>query len=212
MSSLTQLEAAKALSLCLNSNGIGHAFIGGFALNVLGHERNTDDIDVLVHSTTAVIRKVMAESLRKDSRFAYRGFKLFFTPSDGRHPVPIETLPTGELGLPTSLKVFYPIYGVPVLHLDILVLTKIKRCVNFIGSTRPASVFKFSKDEGDILFLLNSMKDQHQTIDFVGYETPDPDRLYMAVQKMAQCWGNGGHVELLEAVLQPEDRGKVMAF
>ena len=229
MSGSTQLEAAKALSHCLSRDGIEHALIGGFSLNILGHACSTDDIDVLVNSTTATIRTTMAASLKDDARFAYRGFKLFFTSLDGSPPVPVETLPTGELGLPTSLKLFYPIGelqtllrdwthqtnrpdGVPVLQPNVLVLTKIKRCVNLIGSTRPASVAKFGKDEDHILFLLARMRDQHQTIDFVGYETPDPSRLYVAVQKLAQHWGNGDHVELLKATLKSEDREKVFAF
>ncbi len=41
-----QKQAAKALSYILSKHEIGHAFIGGFALNLIGHSRGTTGIDV----------------------------------------------------------------------------------------------------------------------------------------------------------------------
>ncbi len=41
-----QTQAAKALSSILAEHGIGHAFIGGFAVNLLGNNRETADIDL----------------------------------------------------------------------------------------------------------------------------------------------------------------------
>ena len=43
-----QASAAKALSTILSSLGIRHVFIGGFALQVCGSARRTEDIDVLL--------------------------------------------------------------------------------------------------------------------------------------------------------------------
>lgn len=57
------------------------------------------------------------------------------------------------------------------------------------------------------------MKDQYQTVGLVGYEAPDPDRLYLSVQKMAQYWSNKeDRIKLLEAALKSEDRERGLTF
>lgn len=40
-----QVEAARAISNIFEEQGIKHAIIGGYALNLFGHNRNTIDVD-----------------------------------------------------------------------------------------------------------------------------------------------------------------------
>ena len=103
-----QRQAAQALSDIFIEHGIAHAFIGGFAVNVLGHNRSTEDVDIEVDiaNPTELRDQITRLLIEPDSRFSLVNLKLFFTPTD--HPelrVPIETLPIGELGLPRRLAV-----------------------------------------------------------------------------------------------------------
>ncbi len=106
-----QVQAAKALSKILAEHGIGHAFIGGFAVNLLGNDRETADIDVEIDAGDYVdmrarVTKILVEN---DTRFSYEHLKLVFTPADHPEwPVPVETLPIGMLGLPCHLDFIRP--------------------------------------------------------------------------------------------------------
>jgi hypothetical protein len=102
--------AGSTLSRILTQNGIEHAFIGGFALNVLGSHRETQDIDVEIavddiHELRGRVTRILREA---DSRFVVKSphNKLFFVMDDVE--VPIETLPRGSLNLPRRLVVFRP--------------------------------------------------------------------------------------------------------
>lgn len=101
-----QLEAAEALSSILRSHDIDHAVIGGFAVNLLGHHRSTQDIDVEINFA-GNMRDELTQLLKQhDKRFAVQHHKLFFTPADSDNMIPVETLPLGELGLPRELRIF----------------------------------------------------------------------------------------------------------
>lgn len=67
--------------------------------------------------------------------------------------------------------------SIPILRPGILVLTKIKRCVQYIGSTRPKSVSKFRQDTYDIEFLLHWLARNNQMIDFAGFSTLTPGQV-----------------------------------
>ena len=102
------MQAAQTLSDIFSEHRIAHAFIGGFAVNVLGHNRVTRDVDVEIDVTnSAKLRdRIFQLLIKPDTRFSQENLKLFFTPAN--HPelrVPIETLPIGELGLPCRLAV-----------------------------------------------------------------------------------------------------------
>ena len=107
--------AAQAFSSILTEHNIEHAFIGGFALNLLGSNRETLDIDVEVAMDDAQpneIRPRLVEILRDSERqrFVVSNLKLFFIP-DGGHwdlRVPIEPLARGMLGLPRRLSTLRP--------------------------------------------------------------------------------------------------------
>jgi len=102
-------EAAKALSNVLFQHGIGHAFIGGFAVRLLGSTRPTEDIDVEIDASAAELRGRITQLLvESDPRFSVEHLKLVFTsanPPGSR--VLVERLPIGELGLPRVLKVIW---------------------------------------------------------------------------------------------------------
>ncbi|KAL7625832.1 hypothetical protein AAE478_005055 [Parahypoxylon ruwenzoriense] len=196
-----QREAAQALSDILKSNGIKHAIIGGYAVHLLGHNRKTDDVDVYLDIAVEMRDQLTQLLMQNDSRFVVEHRKLFFTPTNSGNKIPLETLPIGQLGLPRQLRVMqlehsqhlsciltllnlesdFPLATIPVLHPAVLILTKIKRCVQFIGSTRPQSVRKFRSDVSDIQSLLNWLVRRNEKIDFVGYHSATVDRLYKAV-------------------------------
>lgn len=105
--------AAQAFSRILTDNNVEHAFIGGFALNLLGNNRETLDIDVEVAMDDAnpeEFRGHLTQLLRNaDQRFVVSNLKLYFVPNgqwDLR--VPIETLARGMLGLPRRLSTLRP--------------------------------------------------------------------------------------------------------
>jgi len=102
------VAASQALGQILSSLSIPYAFIGGFAVNLLGSQRTTDDIDVEVASTNLV---ELSESIRDrdpaNGKFSSRNNKLVFTPKDSDRAIVIEMLRMGDLGLPQSLSVIY---------------------------------------------------------------------------------------------------------
>lgn len=240
-----QMQAAQALSDLLTEQEVAHAFIGGFAVNVLGHNRATTDVDVEIDvAEAAELRgRISPLLVERDARFSQDNLKLFFTPSN--HPelrVPIETLPVGELGLPRRLaviqlgdslgKFFRAIHPqphvviqrnltylettrtVPILRPGVLVLTKIKRCVQFIGSTRPKSIVKFNRDLSDIRYLLQWLAQHNEKVDFAGYSSPMPDRLYSATKDLRNHWKETGEdewVELMDSLLEQDDQDKIVA-
>ncbi|KAI5861125.1 hypothetical protein GGS23DRAFT_577127 [Durotheca rogersii] len=214
-----QRIAATAMSSILSEHQIAHAFIGGFAVATLGHSRATIDIDVEIDVANISelrgrVRQLLTES---DARFSVQHAKLFFTPAPTDHPdsrVTIETLPIGELGLPRRLAVIWPNDGtIPVLHPGLLILTKIKRCAQLIGSTRPRSVAKFHSDLSDITFLLGWLAEHDEKVDFAGYASLTPERLYTTTKDLVRHWkdtGNGETVHLIVSVLEDDDRRKIM--
>ncbi|KAG9254057.1 uncharacterized protein F5Z01DRAFT_750512 [Emericellopsis atlantica] len=205
-------KAAAAVTPILEQHGIRHAYIGGYAVNVLGHDRQTDDIDILIdiENDKPALQNMAQLLLDADTRFSLVTYKLTFT--CGTHRIPIETLPTGELGLPREIKTIQVgEHMIPILQPDILILTKIKRCVHYIGSTRPRSIRKFEFDLFDIVFLLGWLKSHNQTVDFDAYNTPDENRgrLYAAVKDLADYWQDDAYseeMELLQATLSQKDR------
>lgn len=96
-------EAAYTLSMILNGNNVGHAYIGGFALNLLGSDRDTSDIDVLidVDCPSHIHSYVTPILCGADSRFAVENYKLYFGPAH----IPIELLSCGILNLPRRLSI-----------------------------------------------------------------------------------------------------------
>jgi len=100
-----QLEAAHILSRILTQQEILHAFIGGFAIRLLGGIRPTDDIDAIIDVGDPLeipnrIRPLLQE---QDSRFSVEGLKLYFTSGTQHVQVTIEILAVGTLGLPPHI-------------------------------------------------------------------------------------------------------------
>ncbi|KAM0206382.1 hypothetical protein ACHAQI_008298 [Fusarium lateritium] len=201
-------EAAQTLSLILTRHNIEHAFIGGFALNMLGSDRETCDIDVeiAVDSPNEIRDRIVPMLCHADSHFVEAYYKLYF----GASRIPIETLARGTLNLPRRLTVIRPGDGsLPILHPSVLILTKIKRASQYIGSTRPHSQFKYNADVRDIVHLLYWLRAYNQRIDFGGYDAAAPERLYEGVRKIRVQWestGQSSNVEMLEEALEMIDK------
>ncbi|KAF5635917.1 hypothetical protein F52700_5230 [Fusarium sp. NRRL 52700] len=104
-------QAAQAFSGIVTQNNIEHDFIGGFALNVLGSDRETLYIDVEVAMDDVKPNELqprLLQLLRADQRFIISNLKLFFVPHQWDLRVSIETLARGSLGLPRRFSVFRP--------------------------------------------------------------------------------------------------------
>ncbi|KAK2590066.1 hypothetical protein QQS21_012254 [Conoideocrella luteorostrata] len=210
-----QRAAATSLSTILTQQGINHAIIGGFAVNLLGHTRKTLDIDVEIDNGTRTIsemRQQVCQFLSADTRFSFVNNKIFFAPPEfPQISIPIETIPLGELGLPRELSVIRPGDGtVPILRPGILILTKIKRCAHLIMSTRPKSLQKFASDVDDIEFIMDWLIDNGGKVDFDGYRAEDQvkERLFTAVKDLVEYWkrtGNEDLVQKMASILQDED-------
>ncbi|KAK0627197.1 hypothetical protein B0T14DRAFT_535127 [Immersiella caudata] len=198
------LQAANALSAILSEQGIDHGFIGGFAVNLLGCQRNTADIDVEIDFANIIdLRTRIADPvLGGDPRFRIEHNKFVFTPADQEMQIPIETLVIDDLGLPRQLSVIRPgNTDIPILRPGILVLTKIKQCIHFVGGTRPKSITK-----------LRWLAEHGQQMDFVGYSSLNVDRLYLAVKSLREYWKGDGRddlIQLLDSVLEVDDQKKV---
>ncbi|KAF5642517.1 uncharacterized protein FTJAE_3674 [Fusarium tjaetaba] len=214
-------EAAQAFSRILTDTNIEHAFIGGFALNLLGSNRETLDIDVEVAMDDAnpnELRPHLVQLLREaDQRFIISDLKLFFVPKNDQWElrVPIETLVRGMLGLPRRFSILRPGDGsIPILHPGVLILTKMKRSCQYIGSTRPQSVVKFNSDVRDIVYLLHWLQDHGKKIDFISYDAASPERLYEAVRQMRAHWAyrdDSTTVQMLDDVLEKSDKATIMS-
>ncbi|KAF5551292.1 hypothetical protein FMEXI_3410 [Fusarium mexicanum] len=209
-------EAAQAFSRILTDQSIEHAFIGGFALNVLGSDRETLDIDVEVAMDDVKPNELRPRLLQllQDQRFIVSNLKLFFVPDHWDLRVPVETLARGTLGLPRRFSILRPGDGsIPILHPSVLILTKMKRSCQYIGSTRPQSVVKFNSDVRDIIYLLIWLQDHGMKIDFINYDAVSPERLYDSVRKMRAHWSCKGEittVQMLDDVLEESDKATIM--
>lgn len=114
--------AAQALSHILTQNDIQFAFIGGFAVHLLGGGRSTLDIDVYVDIDIRTIRDCFKDIVcTADVRFVVDGLKVFFIPGEGKERTPIEALALGSLGLPRKIFAFYTDDGMSFsYHLSIV--------------------------------------------------------------------------------------------
>ncbi|KAF7424002.1 hypothetical protein PC9H_009302 [Pleurotus ostreatus] len=175
-----QREAACILSDALRDLGYPHAYIGGYAMRLLGSTRFTEiighDIDVLIKPGKEEMKHIRQKLIEVDPHFANIGvFKLYCQILDPDAPAPqsearahvlIETLATGNLGLPTAPEPTLqfstqdlPI-ELPVLHPSVLILTKLKRWTNIFASSRPKSRKKAASDLVDITFLVQHCGDK----------------------------------------------------
>ncbi|KAF2395890.1 hypothetical protein EJ06DRAFT_534575 [Trichodelitschia bisporula] len=160
-------EAAAAVSSVMQSKGVEHAYIGGFAVNLLGGERHTEDIDMQVNLSAPELLQLRAFLLEHDTRFSYEKVNLYFSSSNG-HKIPVETLPMPALGLPGALSCVTvgDEVKLPVLQPGLLILTKVKRWAFNRESTRPATVIKARRDLEDIMVLVDKLACDGQHIDF----------------------------------------------
>ncbi|KAK1777350.1 hypothetical protein QBC45DRAFT_479303 [Copromyces sp. CBS 386.78] len=245
-----RLQAATALSGILSRHNIPHAFIGGFAFNLLGTSRSTLDIDVIIEDsafsptpgpsspttwtptkTPEPIHQIRQLLVDSDERFGLveSGLspKLVFTAQteeeeEKKSPVrvPVETLRAGSLGLPQHISQAMTVRGIPILPPRFLLLTKIKRCTNFLGSDRPKSVERFKSDEGDIKYLLKWLVEENERVDVKGYCQGDGTRalddniLIQKVGKLVQFWKEKGDEEKetvgrLQKAMEEEDWRRV---
>ncbi|EEU34538.1 uncharacterized protein NECHADRAFT_55614, partial [Fusarium vanettenii 77-13-4] len=103
--------------------------------------------------------------------------------------------------------------SIPILEPGVLILTKMKRSAQYIGSTRPQSVSKYNSDVRDIVHLLHWLRTNEKKVDFIGYDAASPQRLYDAVRKMRSHWrttGQSTNVQLLDDALEANDKAIIV--
>ncbi|KAK6544242.1 hypothetical protein TWF694_000945 [Orbilia ellipsospora] len=181
------IEAATEVSRILKQIGVSHAIIGGAAGNLLGSERSTLDVDVLVSFPSIQVREAILKHGTKftgsktDLKFAYT--------NDGGTFVPIEFLKDGNeaaLSMPdlasTPILTFEEI---PLVHPSIIVCLKVGRWAWMSESARPRSRVKAKQDLHDILFLLKWLVENEEKISFEGMETNHREKYTAGFQKLS---------------------------
>ncbi|MCJ1469763.1 hypothetical protein MMC07_008405 [Pseudocyphellaria aurata] len=179
-----QVVAARALSTILDTLGIKHAFIGGFAVALYGGARRTKDIDILVDIPANDIRDFLRPRVTEiNGHFAQSGLKYYFVPTlvDGlqgeqlvlanQDNTLIETLPTHSLGLPMTITPSM------ILHRE---ETEDGSAIS--KRTFPPSVLKASTDRHDISFLIKWLAERDLKISVPAYNAAEPGRLYEALK------------------------------
>jgi predicted nucleotidyltransferase len=135
----------------LDKNQIEYGLIGGFALGILGVNRATSDIDILIkNSEKEIVRELMGK-LNYDSIFTSNSFSLFQSPLkllgeiDFLHP---DSNTISEILLRKSLySLFDSNLKAYVIHPEDLIILKLQ-AIKLDNSRK-------EKDESDILYLLN---------------------------------------------------------
>ncbi|KAF4596122.1 hypothetical protein EYR38_007496 [Pleurotus pulmonarius] len=196
------------------------------------HTIPAHDIDVLIKSEKmGEMNHIRAKLIEADPRFANMGvFKLYCQLPDPDAPVPqaearthvlIETLATGNLGLPTAPEPTLqfstqdlPI-ELPVLHPSVLILTKLKRWTTIFTSTHPKSRKKAASDFSDIAFLVQWLIQQELFIDFDQYQLSEGKERSVLLNYVRMYWDHlleGENVEqvtLLVSILRNDDRNEI---
>ncbi|KAF9030972.1 hypothetical protein BDZ89DRAFT_1064298 [Hymenopellis radicata] len=114
--------------------------------------------------------------------------------------VMIETLPTGQLGLPVVPHPVLPIEdaGIQILHPTILLLTKINRWSKICDSTRPKTRLKAKSDSSDIDYMLNWLAERELVIILEDYSGQPKENLLRALGVLRRFLLAGGKSEVLE--------------
>lgn len=169
---LQLVEAAAALATILPSIGVDYAVAGGMACVLMGSERLTHDLDLVVDMDGSDIVKAKQQVAAVDSRFTSTGNSLYFC------GLPIEFLTTRSFVWPIPLKsgsriVQHDNIEINVLSPAALLLTKCTRMASSVGSTRPKTLSKLRSDTEDVTFIVPQVT--RKELDFLLSQHP-PDK------------------------------------
>ncbi|KKZ61833.1 hypothetical protein EMCG_03622 [[Emmonsia] crescens] len=187
---------ASVVSNVLNSKGKPHAFFGGYAVTLLGGDRTTEDVDLIVVEPADSIRQLLLESdpgffMSSTNELLYRKIDA----SGQEKHIPVEILQGGE---------------VSILHPSVLLLTKVHRWMFIAESTRPASLAKAGTDFRDIITLLNWMRDHNLTIEFSGFYETRKEKLLAGFQLLLHL--NEGLKDVLKQIMFQADFQTILEF
>jgi hypothetical protein len=224
-----QSQAAKALSDTLSDLGCPHAYIGGFAWALLGSERPTQDIDVLIEARNRDLDEIRDKLSAVSKQFAKAGLnKLYYVKGSelkddltgdelvraSKNNVLIETLQAGDLGLPKVVEPKYSIKNevtgvvIEILHPGVLFLTKVKRWYRSLESESdyPKTVRKVASDRVDLDYLVYWLAEKGMTIEFEKYEGKSKEQLHVFVKAFKEaCVGNEDLMDALQRAMKVED-------
>ncbi|KAJ5919080.1 hypothetical protein N7466_010023 [Penicillium verhagenii] len=166
--------AATALTRILRRLDINHMFVGGYAASVLGGERVTEDVDVIVTKQCRdyIVKQpnfrlstdnrlifchngtdVLIDVAHFDQDYGKDNFKTFPEPTR-RRLIQVD-IPERRFELP-----------LPVLHPRILLLTKLAPWKESYFSTRSDAKMRSNTDLQDIIVLLEWLRDRGLKVDF----------------------------------------------
>jgi len=221
-----QSQAAKALSDTLSNLGCQHAYIGGFAWALLGSERPTQDIDVLIEARNHDITEIRNKLSALSKQFAKAGLKLYYVKDSelkddltgdelvraSKNNVLIETLQAGMLGLPKVVEPKYSIKNevtgvvIEILHPGVLFLTKLKRWYVSRESDFPKTLLKVASDRFDLEYLVYWLAENGMTIEFEKYEGKTKEQLHIYVKEFKEvCDENEDLMDALQRAMKVED-------
>ncbi|PYH93630.1 hypothetical protein BO71DRAFT_381064 [Aspergillus ellipticus CBS 707.79] len=211
--------AAKQVTAILDRLNCRHAYIGGYAVSLLGSNRVTAGLDVIVSSDPLEIREKI---LRSSTAFRTTEYgKLVCRVEDwfgDKKDVFVDVFRgggggaaagAGPLTLPDAGSV--PIYltkmtflGTPVIHPPVLIHTKLQKWMSISQSPTPEIQTKAANDLHDIETILKWLSKRHLRVDFAGYPEMSKDRLLSMFRELCTVrWG--GLQELVGKVLEKED-------
>jgi hypothetical protein len=155
MNAIQFYRASTAISVALTALHYEHAIIGGAACALLGSDRTSYDIDVVVNLGTADARDVKRAIAVHDTSFEIRSNGMYFC------DYPIELLPTSAFTWPVPLTQGSQTLGnvIHILSPLALIVSKAKRAATLSTSTRPKSILKCASDSSDIEYLSTLVKD-----------------------------------------------------
>ncbi|KAK6517971.1 hypothetical protein TWF506_005138 [Arthrobotrys conoides] len=193
------VNAAMELSSILTKAGVAHAIIGGAAVNMLGSNRLTEDVDILVEPPAIQHRELLLSS---SNSFSMSELKLAYTSKSGA-VIPIGILEGGSKSFIRMPKLTntptLKVDKTPVVHPAMLVCMKILRWGWMSDSTRPQSLAKAQGDFDDILSMLELLAERGERIDFKGI---DEDRIEGHMEYFRKLRSKSKRVdELLKMVL-----------
>ncbi|KAJ6263784.1 hypothetical protein Dda_2356 [Drechslerella dactyloides] len=194
-------EAATELSAVLSKLDIAHAVTGGTALLLLGSDRSTRDVDILVDAPCTKVRSLVLEN--SDRFTENEDLSFVYANEAGDVVVPFGILQHGQqsaLRMPdVHTAPILVVDNIPIIHPSLLICLKMSRWSWMSDSSRPASALKAQGDLTDIMFLLRWLVEKGERINFHDIDEDRLEKCMRGFQKLRAKYPEAD--EMLKAVL-----------
>ncbi len=141
-------EVASRCHQLFEKSGIPHSICGGVAVCLHGYQRNTIDVDLIIHSkdSSAVKELLLSESFRWQDES-----KEFLSPSG----IPVQFLVAGErAGKDSEVKIPDPVGESNVEELEGLSVVRLSRLIEMKLASGMGSLRRTHKDFADVVELI----------------------------------------------------------